>query len=209
MIVPALLTSDPAELKRMSETCARFTDYVQVDIMDGHFVPSTSVTEQQLSAMVLPTAHETHLMVRDPLKWIDACIRAGAKKIIFHAEIQGDLASVAGEIARRGAEPGIALNPDTSADRIVCCREAITTVLCMAVHPGFYGAPFIPEVLNKIRAAKKMFPYLQIGIDGGVKKQNIRAVAASGADFICVGSAILKQDDPAAAYQSLSALINE
>jgi ribulose-phosphate 3-epimerase len=209
MIIPALLTSERQELIEMVNLCANFTNYVQIDIMDGKFVPSTSVEVKDLDGWESSIGCEAHLMVNDPLIWIEPFKKIGAKRILYHFEIEGDHAQIIEKIKEAGLEAGIVVNPQTKIDQFKHLIDKIDMVLFMSVNPGFYGAPFIPEVLEKIREFKQCYPDKQTEIDGGVKLDNLLTVKASGVDHICVGSAILKAGSPKEAFESFTKLLNE
>jgi ribulose-phosphate 3-epimerase len=205
-VVPALLTDSPTELSCMLLQAATFTDWVQIDIMDGLFVPSTSVTNRDIADADPRIGWEAHLMVKEPLKYIEDFYAAGAKRIIIHYEsVEGDAARVISNITYMGMGAGLALNPETPASVIdKNTLRCLDSVLFLAVHPGYYGAKFVPEVIAKIRSFKRLFPEINIAIDGGVKADNITQVAQAGANEICVGSAIFSQPEPAAAYTELN-----
>ena len=200
LIVPAILTEEKQELIRMCALCSSFCDYVQIDIMDGKFVQSKSVTVDNLKDLRLPVKSEAHLMVENPLEWLEVFKKIGSKRIIFHFEINEDHEKIITEIKNAGMDVGIAVNPSTKINVFKHLLSIIDSVLFMSVIPGFYGSKFIPEVLTKISEFKRLYPGKCTGIDGGVKLDNITRVAASGVDYICVGSAILKAEDPGAAY---------
>ncbi len=200
MIVPALLTNDLNKLIGMDRLCSTFTDYVQLDIMDGVFVPSKSIDILDLKKWK-PTVHlEVHLMVVDPLVWIEPFSKIGAKKIIYHFEIEKNHNEIISAIKEKGMKPGLAIKPDTAISDFAHLVALVDSVLFMSVNPGFYGAEFIPGVLDKIREFKKQFPKTITSIDGGIKLDNALMVRKAGVDCICVGSAILKSDDPKQAY---------
>jgi len=209
MIIPALLTDDKQELIEMMNLCAKFTNYVQIDIMDGEFVPSKSITLQGLKGWKSPTRCEAHLMVRDPLIWIKLFKEFGAERIIYHFEIEKDQREVILQIKRAGLGAGIAINPQTSIGQIQNLIDEIDVVLFLSVNPGFYGSPFIPEVLEKIKEFKKHFPDKLTAIDGGVKLDNLKTVKLCGVDNICIGSAIMKAKDPKVAFEEFTKLLND
>lgn len=202
-IVPALLTDQRDQLIKMLEVCKGFTDFVQVDVMDGVFVPSSSITASDLKGIKPAVMSEAHLMTVDPLGWLDVFKEFGSKRIIYHFEIEADHSKIIEEIKARGFEVGIAINPPTAIKDFIFLLDEVSVVLFMSVNPGFYGAAFIPEVLDKIKAFKKAYPDKVVGIDGGVKLENLKAVSDSGVDYICVGSALMKAPDPARAYKEL------
>ncbi len=206
-IVPAILTDDPAALEKLARQAESFTDYAQVDIMDGKFVPSKSVTCGQVAAAKIKIAWEAHLMVYHPEDCLADFCRAGARKIVFHHEAVPEPEKTITQIRKLGVKVGLAINPETPIDALAHLVKDVDSVLFLAVHPGFYGAAFIPEVLDKTKAFRKAYPHMEIGIDGGVKEENIVKIAQSGVDFICVGSALFRAPQPAAAYQILQALV--
>ena len=208
MIVPALLTSKRKELIQMVNVCAEFTDYVQIDIMDGEFVPSQSVTAQDLAGWNIPIRSEVHLMVTDPYPWLEPFKALGVDRIIYHFEINKDHKKIINKIREMGLEVGLAVNPSTGIDDFRYLVGELDTVLFMSVNPGFYGAPFIPGVLDKIKNFKNKYPQKQIGIDGGIKQDNLLQVKKAGLDYACVGSAILKSNDPAKSFGELVKLFN-
>ena len=206
-IVPAILSSDPVEFVRLVRHAESFTDFAQVDIMDGKFVPSNSIMCAQVAEVKIKIAWEAHLMVFHPETCFEDFKNAGAQKIVFHYEAAPEAEKIIAQIRKLGIKAGLAVNPETPITAIAPLVSKIDSVLFMAVHPGFYGAAFIPEVLDKIAAFRKKYPEMEIGIDGGVKEENIFKIAQSGVDVICIGSALFRQPDPAAAYKKLKTLV--
>ena len=204
--VPAILTSDPVELEKLVRQAESFTDYVQLDIMDGRFVPSRSVSCEQVAALHTRLHWEAHLMVLDPLECLEEFRAAGAEKIVFHYEATSSPEGVIRRIKELGLRAGLAVNPETPVNVIDRLAGELDSVLFLAVNPGFYGARFIPEVLDKIRAFRRSHPCLETGIDGGIKPDNILEIARTGVDVIYLGSAVFLQPDPAAAYRRLTEL---
>jgi ribulose-phosphate 3-epimerase len=205
-VVPAILTGDAAELERLVRLAESFTDYVQLDVMDGRFVPSRSVTCAQVAALHSRLRWEAHLMVLQPEDCLAEFRAAGAEKIVFHYEAAPSPGAVIRAVKKLGLGVGLAINPETPPEAIEGLVKELDSVLFLAVNPGFYGAKFIPEVLDKIKPFRRAHPGVETGIDGGVKEGNIAAIARAGADVIYVGSAIFLQPDPAASYRRLQAL---
>jgi ribulose-phosphate 3-epimerase len=208
MIVPALLTDNREELIRMVNLCAGFTDYVQIDIMDGEFVPSRSIGPQDLENWHPSTRCEAHLMVNDPLSWLEPLCRIGIKRIIYHFEIEKDHLEIISKLREMNMEVGIAVNPFTPLDSFEFLVGKADTFLFLSVDPGFYGSPFIPEVLEKLKSFKNKYPQKMAGIDGGIKLDNVLNAKTAGADYACVGSAILKSNNPEDAYKRFVELWN-
>jgi len=208
-IVPAILTDDPAALEKMVRQAETFASRFQLDIMDGKFVPSRSITGEHIAGLKARLEWEAHLMVQHPEQYLAGFRDAGAKRVIFHYEATSSPQEVI-ELGRSlKIEIGIAVNPDTPVSEIVPLAGEVDCVLFMSVYPGFYGSKFIPEVLDKIANFRHRYPDMEIGIDGGIKEGNIARAARAGASSICIGSAIFCQPDPAERYKHLVALVNE
>ena len=205
-VVPALLTDDPVALARMVEAANGFADFVQVDIMDGRFVPSTSISASHLGNSGIRFAWEAHLMVVDPLNYVEQFKDIGASRIIFHIESEDDPNDVIALARSLDIGVGVALNPDTPVSAAADVLADADSALVMSVYPGFYGAAFVPEVLGKAPELRREFPHLKLGIDGGIKADNLIEVARAGFDSVCVGSAIFRDVDPAASYRRLDNL---
>ncbi len=205
-VVPAILTDSASELTRMVVLANGFAPWVQIDMMDGLFVPSRSITTDDLGPLEFVFSWEAHLMVVDPLRYLVPLRDAGAARVIFHAESDDDAYDVIDLCRSLGMGVGVAVNPPTTVSEIEPLLSAIDSVLLMAVYPGYYGAPFVPGVLSKIGEVRAACPDVEIGMDGGIKESNLVEVARYGLDKVCVGSAIFGQPDPAASYRRLAAL---
>ena len=203
-VVPALLTDDPAALARMVEVANGFAEFVQVDIMDGRFVPSTSISASHLGSVEMRFDWEAHLMVVDPVNYLEAFKDVGASRVIFHIESDDDPNDVIALGRSLGIKVGVALNPDTPVLAVADVLDDVDSVLLMSVHPGYYGAAFVPAVLDKVPELRRVSPSLELGIDGGIKVDNLLEVARLGFDTVCVGSAIFRDENPAAAYRRLA-----
>jgi ribulose-phosphate 3-epimerase len=202
-IVPAILTDDAATLEKLVRQAETFTDFVQFDVMDGKFVPSNSVSCEQIAKVKAKLKWEAHLMVLKPEDRIEDFKRVGAQKIIFHYEAVKSPEKTIKAIRSLKLQVGLAVNPKTEIIDFAPLVKQVDSVLFLSVNPGFYGAKFIPEVLDKIVEFRRAYPKMEIGIDGGVKEENIKEIARTGVNDICVGSAIFLKPDPAAAYHHL------
>lgn len=207
-VVPAILTDKSDCLETMVRQAETFTDYVQVDIMDGRFVPSHSITSQDLSGLNINLTWEAHLMVKQPEDCLVDFWRAGAKKAIFHYEATTSPERVISLGRNIGLKMGLAVNPETKVRDFLPLADKVDSVLFLSVHPGFYGAKFIPETLDKIVEFRRLQPDIEIGIDGGIKEGNISQVARSGVDVIYAGSAIFLSQQPGESFCYLNALAN-
>ncbi len=204
--VPAILTDDPRTLEKLVRQTETFTGYAQFDIMDGQFVPSRSVTCEHITRLTMKLTWEAHLMVLKPETHLENFRKAGAQKIVFHYEATPSPPEVISLVRNLGMEVGLAVNPETPISTITPLVNDLDSVLFLSVNPGFYGARFIPEVLDKIVAFRSAYPGMEIGIDGGIKEGNIAEIARTGVDVIYIGSAIFLQPQPGESYRRLTAL---
>ncbi len=205
-VVPAILTDNFDILQTMIHSSEEFAEYVQIDIMDGRFVPSSSILAADIAAVKPVLDWEAHIMVLNPEEYIEGFRDAGAEKIIFHYEATQSPLAVIAAIKNLGIQAGIAVNPETPVPDILPLVGELDSVLFMSVHPGFYGAKFLPEVLDKVTELRNACPDLWIGLDGGVKEANIADIAGVGVNDICVGSAVFLQPDPGESYRHLLSL---
>ncbi len=204
LIVPSILTEDTSALESMFRIVEGFADYVQVDFMDGIFVPSRSVSPSDVAGTRPRIPWEAHLMVERPQEWLKATARAGAAKVIVHIESSADFFELSRRARRLGLRVGLALNPETPvADALSFLDDGVAeSLLFLSVIPGFYGRPFIPIVLDKIVDIRRSDPDVSLGIDGGISEENLSAIALSGVDVAYVGSGILLAPDPPEAFRT-------
>lgn len=200
-IVPAILTENPQDLKRMIAQAETFTDFVQIDFMDGSFVPSKSVTQKDLAEIKMRIGWEAHLMVSDPIHYLSSLNREGLERVLFHWEADPRPESIVSVIRDQGLAVGLAINPDTTLSQFEDLVPKIDSVLFLSVHPGFYGSTFVEEVLEKIKEFRSHFPSVVVGIDGGIALDNIQRLKSLEMDYACVGSRIFRHDDPRKSYE--------
>jgi ribulose-phosphate 3-epimerase len=193
-IVPAILTDNPQDLKRMLAQAETFADFVQIDFMDGDFVPSKSIGPEDLTEIEMRIGWETHLMVKDPIDYLSSLNKEGLERVIFHWEADPHRESIVSAIRDLGLAVGLAINPETELSQFEDLVPHIDSVL-------FLSVPFVEEVLEKIREFRSRFPSAVIGIDGGVALDNIQRLKALKMDYACVGSRIFRHEDPRKSYE--------
>ncbi len=208
-IVPAILTENQKDLKEKIALSETFCDYAQIDIMDGKFVPSRSVSAADFKGLQTSLKMEIHLMVKDPLNYIADFKKIGASRIIFHFESEDNPEEVIKKIKDVKIQPGLALNPETAVSAVQGFLGDLDALLVLTVNPGFYGSNFIPECLNKIKEIKQSGFRGEVGIDGGINKETLSRVLNIGLDYVCVGSAIFAQSSPGEAFRGLSRIFEK
>jgi ribulose-phosphate 3-epimerase len=175
-------------------------DSIHLDVMDGHFVDNLTMGPVVVEAIrprsTLP--FHTHLMISNPLAYVERFADAGSDLIVFHVEADDDPRKVIAEIERVGKRPGLALNPETKADAVHPWLDRIDLVLVMTVHPGWGGQPFLDEVVPKISAladeTARRGLAVPIGVDGGVNLDTIAAAHDAGGEVLVVGSGLYSSD---------------
>lgn len=206
--VPSVLSADFSCLKGSLAPVRKLCRSVQVDVMDGRFVPNISfgpgIVSSVIKACGLPV--DAHLMVERPLQFVDAFAKAGSGLITVHAEAEGAAACVK-RIKSLGLRAGLALRPKTPFSKIRRLLPSLDLVLVMTVEPGFGGQAFMADMLPKVLEARKAIDlsglrtWLQV--DGGIAADTAPLAAAAGADSLVIGSALFKAKDPAAFLRDL------
>jgi ribulose-phosphate 3-epimerase len=208
-IVPAILASTKDEFFYLLRQAESFTDYVQIDLMDGFFVPTRSFPETKINSVETSLSLELHLMVKHPAAFISRIHNQHIKKIIFHFESSVKHHSFINHLQKNGIAPGIAVNPETEISQFLELGKQVDTLLFLTVSPGKYGSPFRPEVIDKITKARQIFPGKTIAVDGGVSIDNLRNFLDIGVDYVCVGSRIFLDDHPEESYNTFKNKIDE
>lgn len=201
MLAPSILAADFTKLgEEIKATEENGAGYLHFDVMDGMFVPSISFGMPVLASIKKATGQfmDAHLMVQDPIRYIEDFKKAGADGVTVHLEACPDVKTVLDEIHRLGMKAGLSICPETPAQSVEKYLEDVDLLLVMSVHPGFGGQTFIPESLAKIRAIRSMSDKkglsLDIQVDGGIYLSNVREVLDAGANVIVAGSAVFKGD---------------
>ena len=207
-IVPAILTSDPAELREGLMVLKEQTNWIQIDMMDGKFVQNASVNLFELGEAYEFFNLEIHLLVENPEKYFEDCKAVGAKRVIFHLEATKDPEMVLREMEKYPFQRIIAINPDTSVSKLAPYLDKLDAVLLMSVNPGFQAQEFISSVLEKIPEIRKLSADISIGLDGGINTLNIKEVFDAGIDYVDVGSAIMKAENPVEALRKLEEMVS-
>ena len=209
-IAPSILSADfgrLAEEVRAAEAAG--ADWIHVDVMDGRFVPNITigplVVEAVRKATRLPV--DTHLMIVEPERYVEAFAKAGSDLVVVHAEVSPHLHRTLQAIRAAGARPGVSLNPATPLESIEYVLGDLDLVLLMTVNPGFGGQSYIPAVTEKIRRLRRMAVErglsFEIEVDGGIKASTVGEAAAAGANVFVAGTAVFGAPDYRAAIAGI------
>ena len=201
VLSPSILAADFKVLgQEMKKTEENGAAYIHFDVMDGMFVPSISFGMPVLASIHDATEQfmDAHLMVQEPIRYVEAFQKAGADYVTVHLEACEDVKTTLDKIHACGMKAGLAVNPETDVKELVPYLEDVEMILIMSVHPGFGGQKFIPESLDKIREVRAMLNEknleIDIQVDGGIYVENVREVLDAGANVIVAGSPVFRGD---------------
>jgi len=196
---PSILAADFTKLgEQIKEVEKAGGDWLHIDVMDGLFVPSISFGMPVIES-IRPAANlffDVHLMVQEPIRYIEEFKKAGADLITIHAEACADIEATIAKIRENGCKVGLSISPDTPVSVLEPWVKKVDMILLMSVHPGFGGQKFIPETMDKIRAARKLIneqnPSCNLEVDGGIHLGNVKEVMEAGINVVVAGTAVFR-----------------
>ena len=201
ILAPSILSANfvnlGEDIKQVEQAGA---EYLHIDVMDGAFVPSISFGAPVMKCIrpISKLVFDVHLMVEEPIRYIDDFVKAGADIITVHAEACKHLNRTIAKIKEAGVKAGVSLNPSTSLSVLDYCLEDIDMVLIMSVNPGFGGQKFLPLAIDKIKSLKELIRVknlnVDIQVDGGVNTDNVSEIIEAGANIIVAGTGVFAGD---------------
>ncbi len=214
-IVPSVLAADFANLARdvrlMQEAGA---ESVQIDVMDGHFVPNITVGPIVVEALrkASPIYLDVHLMIENPELYINAFANAGASLLTVHWEACKDPKGILQAIKRLGVHAGMAIRPKTPVEKLLPFLPDLDLALVMTVEPGFGGQAFMSDMLPKVRVLRQAIDKAdwrcELQVDGGINRKTAPLAAEAGATSLVAGSAVYGGADPKQAFRDLQVLVD-
>lgn len=201
ILAPSILSADFKILgEQMKQTESAGAEYIHFDVMDGMFVPSISFGMPVLSSVRSATSQvmDVHLMIEEPIRYVEAFAKHGADILTVHLEACKDLQATLDKIHECGMKAGVSVKPNTPVEELLGYLDQAEMFLIMSVEPGFGGQSFIPESLDKIRALRAYLDErgmeTDIEVDGGIYHSNVESVLEAGANVIVSGSGVFKGD---------------
>jgi ribulose-phosphate 3-epimerase len=214
-IAPSILAADFAHLARDIEAISEHVDLLHVDVMDGHFVPNISLGPPVISSLRRATDMylDCHLMITDPLTYLEPLKEAGANGVTAHIEAVPDPTAVFTEAERIGLDVGLVINPPTPVSAIEPYLDQTNLILVMSVHPGFGGQSFIHDSLPKIEQLRELIDSrglaTDIEVDGGIDLRTIGPAMEAGANVFVAGTSVFRADDPVAAIAEMRTILDK
>ncbi len=203
-IAPSILSADMSKINKEIKEVEKYSDFIHVDIMDGIFVPPTTIDSSFVKKIRTKVPLDVHLMVHEPSEsYIKGFIDANAYSITIHQEACINPMKQIDFIKKNGANVCISIKPNTKLESIKDYLDFVNMILIMTVEPGWSGQKFIESTMPKVRELRKLMPKMDIEVDGGINSMTARIAYESGANVFVAGSSIFGKKDRVAAIKGL------
>lgn len=213
-IIPTIFALDNQTFKKKLDILNKFSKTLHIDLCDGKFVKTKTVSLKDCKDIKKYTKNinfQIHLMVQDPLSYIQDIKQLGIQKVFFHFEIKSnsqDLLEIKKKFEKNNLQVGLVINPSTKVDDIIPIISNFKYLMIMSVVPGAEGQEFDYLSLKKVKQLKKIYPKLYIQVDGGIKEEETKFLLENGCDGFCVGSHISSSENPQKNYNNLLSIVN-
>ncbi len=208
-IIPAILTDSSLKFKDLVLRIEPYAKRIHLDIADGVFVPNKTITGyDEIKGIESASKFDVHLMVTEPAKYLKEWLFTHADRFIIHIESQGDLGALIEELQKNKRKVGLVLNPETPVVKLEPFISQIDFVQFMTVHPGFQGAGFVKEVVDKIAAFHMKYPDIMLMSDGGITPETAPGLVKAGVSELVAGSYIVKSESVEKAIEDLKKTVS-
>jgi ribulose-phosphate 3-epimerase len=195
-IIPVILSSTIGDYQKKLKAVEPFTDWIQIDFVDGHFAPNKTIGPKEIKSIRTIKNLEIHLMVRFIEEWIDQFIKISTvKRVIFPIETAFEPVAIISHLKRHNVAVGACLNPETSIERVKHVLNYLDMILILSVYPGFSGQHFVHKSLQKISELRKLKPDITVEVDGGIQPGTARHCVEMGANILVANSFIFDNKD--------------
>ncbi|MBI4032539.1 hypothetical protein HY374_02440 [Candidatus Berkelbacteria bacterium] len=205
VIVPAILAESPAALTVQAERVVSLAPLISFDVADGEFVSARTPLPTDYPKLPPGKSVFWHLMVHEPVRYLEDCLAVPSQIIAVHAEARG-VGEALDVLAERDILTGLVINPETPVSLIEPALDRVDLVQVMTVQPGAQGSRFFPEQLGKLSQLRALRENLVLAVDGGVSRATVEVVSRYRPEYLVVGSALLEANEPAEEYRILSRL---
>lgn len=205
-LIPAVLAITSTELKLRTQVAQKLSPIIHLDVMDGKFVPTTSVSLKAIEKIPWKRKVEIHAMVKNPITLLSLLDSIKPRRVYLHVELGTALLPMIAVLRSRKIELGLAINPRTSIKALEQFTPYAKSILVMSVQPGKYQAPLWSGVFLRIRTLRRRWPKMTLAVDGSMKQSTIPRAIRAGAQRLIVGSSVMLDEHPAAAWKKLLTL---